>query len=557
MMAAASFQPDLLVTDASILTVNHDQPNASWMAILDGRILAVGTRPEDAPTSRHTVRLGGATVVPGFHDAHNHTIPYGQSLTSIDLRYPGVSTLDELYQHVQVAAARQPKGTWIFGENYDQNKLGGHPQIKQLDRVAPDHFVRLGHNSRHMCFVNSRVLQELNIDNAVDPDGGRVDRAASGRPTGLLLESAMELVRPLTWPTPVETMVNCIEAAHRQYLSEGLTAVQEAGIGQGLAGSSPAEAYAFQVARQRGLLGVRTTMMPSYVGAGRIDGADSDDAFGFGLGLVSGFGDLWLRLGPLKVFSDGSLIGRSAAMSDDFSDEPCNHGLLALGPGQLEETLLAAHRGGWQIATHAIGDRAVDQVLEAYARCLALVPREDHRHRIEHAGVASDAAVQRMADLGVIPNPQGRFIGELGDGMIRALGAARVPQCYRGQTFLKAGIELPASSDRPVVDGAPLLAIHDMVNRLTDSGNEFAVHEALTPAQALRAYTFGSAHATFLENEMGSLQPGKVADFAVLSDDLTQIEPERIREIQVLATFIEGRAVFDPSGNWSQGEPCI
>jgi len=557
MTASARLVPDLLITDASILTVNPDQPRASWMAVLGGRVVAVGTRPEDAPTARRSVSLAGATVVPGFHDAHNHTVPYGQSLTSIDLRFPGVSTLDELYHLVRVAAARQPKGTWIFGENYDQNKLGGHPQLEQLDRVAPDHFVRLGHNSRHMCFVNSRVLQELDIDNAADPHGGRVDRGTGGRPTGLLLESAMELIRPLTWPTPLETMVDSIEAAHRQYLSEGLTAVQEAGVGQGLAGSSPTEAYAFQVARKRGLLGVRTTLMPSFIGAESIHGADGDDAFGFGLGMVSGFGDLWLRLGPLKVFSDGSLIGRSAAMNHDYSDEPCNHGLLALEPGQLEEILLAAHRGGWQIATHAIGDRAVDEVLEVYARCLGQVPREDHRHRIEHAGVASEAAVQRMADLGVIPNPQGRFIGELGDGMTRALGPDRVSQCYRGQSFLTAGIELPGSSDRPVVDGAPLLAIHDMVNRLTDSGSEFAVHEALTPDQALRAYTYGSAHATFLETEMGSLEPGKVADFAVLSDDLTRIEPERIREIQVLATFIDGHAVFDPSGDWSEGPLCI
>lgn len=551
MPTSARLVPDLLITDASILTINPEQPRASWMAVRDGRILAVGTGPEDAPTARRKVSLGGATVVPGFHDAHNHTVPYGQSLTSVDLRSPEVSTLDELYHRVAVAAARQPEGTWIFGENYDQNKLGGHPLLERLDRVAPAHFVRLGHNSRHMCFVNSRVLRELDIDHTANPDGGRIDRAASGLPTGLLLESAMELVRPLTWPVPLETMVDCIEAAHRQYLSEGLTAVQEAGVGQGLAGSSPTEAYAFQVARDRGLLGVRTTLMPSFVGAELIHGADGDDAFGFGLGMVSGFGDLWLRLGPLKVFSDGSLIGRSAAMHQDYSDEPCNHGQLTLGPGQLEQTLLAAHRGGWQIATHAIGDRAVDEVLAVYARCLAQVPREDHRHRIEHAGVASDEAVRRMAELGVIPNPQGRFIGELGDGMIRALGPERVSECYRGQSFLTVGIELPGSSDRPVVDGAPLLAIHDMVNRLTDSGEEFALDEALMPEQALRSYTYGSAYATFLESEMGSLKPGKVADFVVLSDDLTRIEPARIREIQVLATFIDGRAVFDPSGDWS------
>lgn len=547
----ATVIPDLLVTNGVVLTVNDKAPRASWFSVLGGRILAVGERDEDVPQAKRTVDLGGATVVPGFHDAHNHTLLYGKSLTSIDLRYPNVSSEDEIYEHVLQAASRQPKGTWIFGENYDQNKLGCHPDLKRLDQVSPDHYVRLGHTSRHMCFVNSNALEALGIADASDPTGGRIERTDDGYPTGLLLESAMELLRPMTWPMPMESMVESISAAHRQYLSEGLTAVQEAGVGQSLAGSSPAEAYAFQVARSRGLLGVRTTMMPGFVGAETLHGAHGDMAFGFGLGMVSGFGDLWLRLGPMKIFSDGSLIGRSAGMKDEYTDDPCNHGLLAFKPGELQDLVLAAHRGGWQLATHAIGDRAVDDVLEAYSVALADLPREDHRHRIEHAGVASDQAVRRMAELGVIPDPQGRFVGELGDGMIRALGPARVAQCYRGQSFLKEGIELPGSSDRPVVNGAPLLGIHDMVNRRTDSGEEFALQEALTPEQALRAYTYGSAYSTFLESEMGSLAPGKVADFVILSEDLTRIEQERIREIQVLATFIDGRAAFDPSGKWS------
>lgn len=550
-MTAQVLTPELLLTDATILTVDPSRPRADWVAVHHGRIVGVGDR-DDQPRAGRTLSLDGATVVPGFHDAHNHTVHFGKSLTSIELRYPEVRTLDEIYDAVRAVAEKTPKGSWIFGENYDQNKLGGHPSLNELDRVAPDHFVRLGHNSRHMCFVNSRVIAELRLQDAQDPTGGRVDRLPDGRPSGLLLESAMELLRPLTWPIPVETMVDYISAAHEQYVREGLTAVQEAGIGDGLAGSSPVEAFAFQEARRRGLQRVRTTLMPAFAGAARLPGAPTDEAFGFGLGLLSGFGDLWLRLGPLKVFSDGSLIGRSAAMNEGFTDDPCNHGLLALAEGELQEIIMNAHTGGWQIATHAIGDRAVDEVIEAYAAALAAAPRTDHRHRIEHAGIASDAAVSRMAELGVIPDPQGRFIGELGDGMIAALGPERVPHCYRGRSLLDAGIELPGSSDRPVVDGAPLRGIHDMVNRLTDSGKEFAPQEALTAEQALRAYTYGSAHAVFLESQLGSLEPGKLADLAVLSDDLTAVEPDRIRDIEVLATVIEGRAAFDATGHWNE-----
>jgi hypothetical protein len=551
MAAAEGLAADVVVTEATFLTVDPARPRADWLALKGGRVVAVGDG-DDRPPARHTLRLGGAAVVPGFHDAHNHTIHFGKSLTSIELRYPQVRTLDEVYLAVRAAAERQPEGTWIYGENYDQNKLGGHPSLEELDRVAPSHFVRLGHNSRHMCFVNSRVIQELDLGSAPDPTGGRVERYADGRPSGLLLESAMELLRPLTWPIPVEAMVGYIEAAHRQYLREGLTAVQEAGVGEGLAGSSPVEAYAFQTARGRGALRVRTTLMPAYAGAAPLLGAAGDDAYGFGLGMVSGFGDLWLRLGPLKVFSDGSLIGRSAAMNQGYSDDPCNHGMLAMPEEELRSIVRSAHRARWQIATHAIGDRAVDEVIDAYAAALEEMPRRDHRHRIEHGGVASDTAVRRMAELGLIPDPQGRFIGELGDGMIRALGPERVRQCYRGRSLLDAGIELPGSSDRPVVDGAPLLGIHDMVNRRTDSGQDFAPEEAITVEQALRAYTYGSAHAVFLEKEMGSLEVGKVADFTVLSADPTAVRREHIRDIEVLATFIDGRAAFDARGDWRQ-----
>jgi predicted amidohydrolase YtcJ len=534
---------DLLLTDANVLTMDLSAPKACWVAVIGARIAAVGDDLADPPEAERTLSLRGATVVPGFHDAHNHTVQFGSSLHNVDLNSRDVTSLDELYARLERAARQQPAGTWIVGEYYDQNVLGGHPVLAALDRAVPHHRVRLIHKSRHMCFVNSVVIQQLGLHQAADPPGGSIVRDADGQPTGLLLESAMELLRPLTWPMSSAEMVDAIEAAHRRYLSEGITAVQEAGVGSGLAGSSPVEALAFQRAREEGRLLVRTTLMPAGAGASALEGREGDDAFGFGLGLRTGFGDPWLRLGALKVFSDGSLIGRSAAMTQPYTDDPCNHGMLAMDDDELRRTLLAAHRSGWQIATHAIGDHAVDTVLDAYESALAAFPRSDHRHRIEHAGVTSEAAVARMAALGVIPSPQGRFIGEIGDGMINALGPERIGWCYRARSFVDAGIELPASSDRPVADGAPLRGIHDLVNRRTDSGRELAPAEALTAAQALRAYTFGSAHATFLEREMGMLRRGALADMAVLSDDVTAVEPHRIRDVGVVATVLGGRVV--------------
>lgn len=535
---------DLLLTDAHFIAVVGTEPRPRWLAVVGDRIVAVGSASDEPPSARRVVRLRGATVVPGFHDAHNHTVHYGTGLANVDLSSGRVTEMEQLYSAIEAAARRWPDREWIVGEAYDQNVLGAHPDPARLQAAAPNHHVRLIHKSRHMCVVSTSVIEALGLRDEPDPSGGALHRDPQGRFTGLLQESAMELLRPLTWPTSLAEMETGIAAAHVRYAAEGLTAVQEAGIGGGLAGASPAEALAYQRVREAGQQLVRTTLMPVYSGAREL--LDEPGAFGFGLGLRSGFGDDWLRIGPMKVFSDGSLIGRSAAVHDAYADDPCNHGMLTMGEGELEQTLRAAHRSGWHLATHAIGDRAVDAVLDAYERVLGDHPRADHRHRIEHAGITSPRAVERVAALGLVPDPQGRFVTEIGDGMIRALGADRLDWCYRARSWVDAGIELPGSSDRPVVDGAPLLGIHDLVNRRTRDGAHLAPHEALTAEQALRAFTYGSAHATFLERRTGSLQPGLLADVTVLSEDLTAIAPERIRDVEVLMTLVGGTPTYDP-----------
>ena len=264
--------------------------------------------------------------------------------------------------------------------------------------------------------------------------------------------------------------------------------------------------------------------------------------------MPSGFGDEWLRIGPMKIFADGSLIGRTAAMLEDFANEPGNRGFFQTEPAKLRDTIVEAHRSGWQVATHAIGDRAVCTVLDIYEEALRDRPRPDHRHRIEHCGVLPDDQVGRMRDLGVIPVPQGRFVNEIGDGMVEALGPRRVRSAYRQRSFLDAGIPLPGSSDRPVVQGPPLLGIHDMVNQKTAKGADFNPAEALTPLQALRCYTLGSAYASFDEHRKGSLEPGNLADFTVLSQDPTAVDPVAISSIEVLATVVGGEVAHDGMG---------
>ncbi|RJQ87084.1 amidohydrolase [Amycolatopsis panacis] len=507
----------------------------SALAVLHGRIVAVGEDAEGL-SARRRVDLGGSFVAPGFHDAHNHMAWFGMALDDVPLSE--CRSAEEIYDAIARRAAGLPAGSWVVGSGYDQNKLAGgqHPDRRGLDRAAPGLLVRLMHTSGHMTVVNSAVLDQLDLVNV--PVGGDVVCDAEGSPTGLLREQAQLLLRPLTYPVPIESVVRGLDRASTRYLSEGITSVQEAGIGGGLVGQTPAELAAYQLARERGVLRVRSTVM---VSASVLHDLPDGAGFGLDLGLRTGLGDEWLRVGPMKLFADGSLVGRTCAMHEPFDGEPDNRGYFQVPEEELARTIRLAHDAGWQIATHAIGDRAITVVLDAYEAALAATPRPDHRHRIEHCAVLQPAELARLARLGLIPSPQGRFVNELGDGMRAALGEARVPWCYRLRSLLDAGCVLPASSDRPVVDGAPLLGLADMVARRTSTGAPFGPGEALTPAEALRAYTYGSAYATFAESYLGTLEPGKLADFVVLSaNPLSTVErPE------VLATAVAGELRYE------------
>ncbi|MBU2663661.1 amidohydrolase [Actinoplanes bogorensis] len=518
---------DRLLTNCRVITV--DGPDASALAILGDRIVAL----EEVP-AREVIDLGGAVVVPGFHDAHNHMAWFGLSLAEADLR---VSTMDDLLAAVKRQAEATPSG-WVVGSGYDENKVGRHPTRDDLDRVAPGRDVWLKHVSGHMCVVSSPVLDRLALD---DVSGGRVVTDTAGRPTGLLQEQAQNLVNPLVLPYPVRELADAIDRAGRHYLREGITSVVEAGIGGGWIGKSPVELAAYQTAREQGRLHVRTELMVAADALHPLAGhADDGLPLGLDLGIRTGFGDDWLRLGPVKVFTDGSLIGHTAAMCHDFADTPGNAGYLQGDRDELIATIVAAHRGGWRVAAHAIGDAAIDLVLDAYSEAQEVTPRKDVRHRIEHFGVARPDQVSRAAALGVVPVPQARFVPEIGDGMRRALGPGRIADAYRLRTLLDAGLVLPGSSDRPVTIGAPLLGIQAMVERVTASGFPFAVDEQLTAREALRAYTLGSACASHQEDRTGSLRVGKLADLAVLSDDPADVAPEAIGRIEVLRTMIGG-----------------
>ena len=540
---------DLVLDNANIFTVDPAKARAGSIGIIGDRIVAVAQRGELARfEAGRTIDLDGHFVAPGFNDAHNHMQAYGATLNEVPLQGEAVRSIEELVAAIAESASSTPPGAWIVGAGYDHNKLAErrHPTCHELDRVSPNHPVLLNHTSGHFATLNSAAMRLARVGEVDVPDGGVVAVDDEGRPNGLLEEQAQQLVRSLVHPRSVAEMATNLGLASDRYLSEGITSCQEAGVGGILGTAEPVEVAAYQQARRANRLRVRVTMMASVDALhGCAHHADDNEPFALDLGMHTGFGDDWLRYGATKIFADGSLMGCTAAMFEDFDGQPGNNGYFQMPEARLHELILAAHRSGWQVATHAIGDRAVSSVLDAYESVLLRYPRADHRHRIEHAGMTRAVDVARIARLGVIPVPQARFVSEIGDGMLRAIGPDRVGDCYRQRSFLDAGITLPGSSDRPVVNGAPLLGIHDLVNQRTASGAAFNLNEALTIEEAIHAYTVGSATASFDEQRKGSITAGKLADLVVLDQDLTAIEPDGIGETRVLATMVGGSFEFD------------
>jgi len=530
---------DVIFENARARTLDPSRPTVSRIGVLHGRL--VGFDEElDGVTADRIVDVGGAPVLPGFHDAHFHGTLTGSRLASLDLRPVVVRSLDALYDAVRKAAAALPEGAVIRGAGYDQNITGGHPTAEALDAVSGGRPVALDHVSGHMSVINTAMFALAGFPGRIgvpDVPGGHVDRDTDGVAVGLLQENAQELFRYLVSPdSAVEARRNLMLVSDHA-VKYGLTSLSEPG------GPNPFTVY--QDAIEHGFA-PRMVVMPFVERLHEIEVLRGEQGwFGLDEGIRTGLGDDRLKLGPTKIVSDGSLIGRSAAMHHCYHGEPDNSGFMRFDPDDLTRKVVGAHRAGWTVATHAIGDAALDHALDAIEQAQRIHPRPGVRHRIEHFALASDAQVARAAALGVVPVPQGRFISEFGDGMAAALGPERAAQCYRMRSLLEAGMVLPGSTDSPVADGDPLRSIHDMVNRRTASGAVFGESERVTIEQAVTAYTYGSAYAVGEERSRGTLRRGSLADLVVLSDDLFSVPSESIRDVRVGATVIGGDIVFD------------
>ncbi len=544
---------DLILRGARILTMDPGRPQAQALAILGDRIVAVGSADElSGLRARSDIDVEGACITPGFGDGHNHMAWFGLALGAIDL--VGVSDLGRVYELVAQRAESLGPDEMVVGSGYDDNLLHAHPDRDALDRAAGGRPVWLTHRSGHIAVVSTGLADTLGLldGSATCPDGGVIATDGSGRVTGVLQEQAQNLVVAHVTPYPMSRLVDALAEASTAFAREGLTHVTECGMGRGWLGKSPLEAGAYQAALDAGRLDVRVQLMPCVDALHEVRGHPEDDmTFGIDLGLRTGFGGDRLRLGAMKIWMDGSLLGRTAAMTQDYcgcaggARGPHPRGYLQDDAESMRAAILATHAGGWQVAAHAIGDAAVDLALDVFEEAQRRWPRPEVRHRIEHAGVTSDAQIARMAALRVTPMPQLRFLHDIGDSMAAAMGPARADLLYRHRSFLEAGCRVPGSSDRPVADGRPLAGMSSMILRETSAGALIGPDERVDALTALAAYTVDAAWIAGEEDLRGRIRPGMLADLAILAEDPTDVDPHALPDLPVLATVLGGRASHD------------
>lgn len=532
----ASAPADLILVNGRVYTVDDSRPMVSAFAVKAGRIVFAGSDREvrslAGPRTR-VVDAGGGTVIPGMVDAHAHLLGLGTSLRNVALA--GSKTYDEVIARVAERAKTAKPGEWIFGRGWDQNLWPDKkfPTHEALTRAFPNNPVVLTRIDGHALVANGMAMRAAGISSATrDPDGGRIERMADGSPAGVFVDNAQGLV---TRAEPNETSAQTREAI--------LAAVAEANkwglVGIHDAGASKRTIDIYESLARAGKFNLRNYVM--------VSGDSADIAHYFAIGPRSALydGHIWVRM--LKLYSDGALGSRGAALLAPYADDHANTGLLVTPPAEIQRIATAALRRGFQVGVHAIGDRGNRVVLDAYDAALKAVPTADHRFRIEHAQVISPQDIPRFATLGVIPSMQASHqTSDMRWAEVR-VGPDRIKGAYAWRSLLNTGVIIPNGSDFPVEEVNPLISFHSAVSRQDPSNwppGGWYPDQVMTRSEALKSMTIWPAYAGFQEKLMGSISPGKYADFVILDQDIMTIPASEILSTRVMSTWIGGKSVY-------------
>lgn len=535
---------DLIVTNAKVWTVDDAHPQAQAVAVLGDRIIAVGTSSEiDALRGPYTkiIDAGGKLLMPGFNDAHVHFVGASMDMESLHLK--DASSVDEFVHRIREQVNKTPKGQWVLGGGWDETKWTppNLPTKELIDSFTPDTPVFVNRYDGHMGLANSVALRLAGITaQTPDPPGGAIVRDAQGNPTGALKDAAAELVIRVIPPITHDQRIAAMKRGLEYAASLGVTSFQEMNDEYT---DSFADIAAYDELLQSGQLTSRV-----YVAASIADWKKEAD-----LGIRHAFGSPFLRIGALKGFADGDLGSRTAYFFEPYSDEPSNFGLLhkQMQPlSRMQDWITNADAIRLQICIHAIGDRAISTILDMYTQAVKANRGAERRFRIEHAQHMAQKDFARFAQLDVIASVQPYQAIDDGRWAEGRIGHDRASRTFAFRTFLNYGVHLAFGTDWDVAPLNPLLGVYAAVTRATLDGknpNGWFPEQKLTVAEAVRAYTMGSAYAEFQDEVKGSIAPGKLADMVLLSDDIFTIDPPKIRDVKVLKTIVDGKVVWDSS----------
>ncbi|WP_336809878.1 amidohydrolase [Bosea sp. MMO-172] len=512
------------------------------LAIFRDKVLAAGSDAEIKPLigpKTRVIDLKGRLATPGLNDSHLHLVSLGMTMGWVDSKPESAPTLEALLGAISARAAQSKPGEWILSRGYDQTKLdtGRHPYREELDRAAPNNPVMLVRACGHIAICNSEALRLGGIDEtSPTPQGGLIEQQ-NGRLTGLLAENARAPVQAAIPAATEEDIIAGIERGGQYLLSLGITSCMDAAVGQK---GGFREIAAYHRAKRDGRLPVRTWL--TLLG----DDGRSIVPECYAAGLISGTGDEMLMIGGVKLFLDGSAGGRTAWMTEPYLGEDKTTGVWMWEDAELERMVLDAHKKGYQLVCHAIGDAAIEQLITAYEKALAAYPDPDRRHRIEHCGFSTPAQHERMVKAGIYPCPQQVFIHDFGDAYVKVLGPERAMPSYPFRTWFDLGLKPATGSDAPVCDPNPFPNFHTMLTRETWKGTVMDAAQRVSIEEALQAYTEFGAFSQKQENVKGRLAPGLLADVAVFSRDLLSAAPADIlKDTRCDLTILGGEVVFE------------
>ncbi len=529
----AAEPPATLLVVGRIWTADAKQPYAEAVAINAETIMAVGTRAEmETFRSAETqvIDAGDGLVVPGMFDSHIHMIDGGERLASVQLR--DAKTKEEFVRRIGEFAKTKAKGEWITGGDWDHTQWGGElPSRDWIDAVTPDNPVWVTRTDGHMSLANTAAMRIAKVpDDVKDIAGGEIVRDKDGRPTGMFKDRATTLITRSISGFSMQKELDATAAASNYLAARGITSVCNMGtLGQ---------LEIFRVAQRKGLLKTRISAYTALSAWERLDQEVKE----------RGTGDNLLRIGGIKGFVDGSLGSHTAAFFEPFDDKPGDRGLLVTPEENLEKWITGADKAGLQLAVHAIGDRAIHLLLDIYERTVKANGPRERRLRIEHAQHILPADFARFKQLNIIASVQPYHAIDDGRWFERAIGKKRCETTYAFRTLLDNGIPLAFGSDWFVAPPSPIEGIYAAVTRRTIDGknpNGWYPEQKVTLTEALKAYTIDAAYATFLEQKLGSIEPGKLADIVVLGRDPFDTPPSELNTIPVRKTILGGKVVFD------------